>query len=439
MENIEKTIEAVTEAVKNTGAVSEVKFAKMEDSIAKMAEALEAKAAAELEAAKNASILEAKSEGEEEKEEKVIEEYKKELRRGLESQKAASMDMEKVEAGVRLLVKKSGSQITSDVVEKEVSRIITDVKRGFLPVLDIKTMREGVDPDGGYLGRKPEFGGISDRSFDMLAFRSLAQVYRINSESMDFILDDGKPNAYWKGEEGAWGNTNQPQLGEVSIKTGEIYANPKVTLKMIEDGMVDVVSWLNVKSDEAFELKEEEAFMVGTGENDRPHGLFSYDSWANSEVYERDAFRTYSVASAEELENAIIRAYLRLPNRAKRNASWVMNPLTWIVVCQLANGIGEKVLNKQLVVNGAEQTLMGRPVFTSEYAPVMFDADGAIQTGIKGIFVGDLKKVYAVIDRNVKARLVNPYAEQGYVRLESRARIGGGCINFSDGIYISAN
>ena len=283
-------------------------------------------------------------------------------------------------------------------------------------------------------------GAMQVREFDNLNFRNIAFTQTISSESIDFPIDDGLFGATFNGEETTRSDTVTSQIGMVSIKTTELWARPIATLKMLEDSAIDLEAWLSEKTLQAFSLKEEEAFMIGTGLNDRPKGLFTYDAWSDYDVYERNKFATAEIVDDSVLADAIIDAFETLPNIAKANAVYLMNPTTWRVILRLKDGESRYLLNANMLAGGYGRTLYGRPVVLSDYVASMFTISGATVTatsGAKGIACGDMRKTYAIVDRIGLSKIIDNITSMGFVKFGTRKRMGGGAKNFQTCKFIA--
>lgn len=391
----------------------------------------------ELEAEKKASAALFAKQGESKESkasarEKIVSDYEKAFSESLRTK--SKIDQEVFEKAVDIYVKtKMGNTANENDINKVKSEILADAKVVEAPLLELKTLREGVSPDGGYIAKRPELGAVQVREFASLNFRNIAFTQNISSESIDFPIDDGLFAATHYGEESTRSTTDTSQIGKVSIKAGELWAEPVVTLKMIEDSAINITAWISDKTTQIFELKEEEDFMVGTGLNDRAKGLFTYDAWSSSTVYERNKLATLTISAYAELADAIIDLYEILPNRAKANAVYLMHPTTWRAILRLKDGVSRYLLNANMLAAGYGKTLYGRPVVLSDYIAPMFTISGSTVTpisGAKGIACGDMRETYAIVDRIGLTKLTDPYTKKGFVKYASRKRVGGGVKNF---------
>lgn len=412
----------------------EIKSITEELELAKV-ERLEYKTALDLEKKDRAALFAKQGDTKESKEnarKKIVDDYEKSFAEALRTK--SKIDSEVLEKAAELYARvQMGSTANEEDIQKVKSEILSDAKTSDVPLLELKTLREGVNPDGGYVAKRPELGATQVREFASLDFRSVAFTQNISSESIDFPIDDGLFAANHYGEESVRALTDTSQFGKVSIKAGEIWAEPLITLKMIEDSAINITAWISTKTSQAFELIEEQDFMVGTGLNDRAKGLFTYDSWSDETVYERNALATLEIDTDTELADAIIDIYEILPNRAKANAVYLMNPTTWRAILRLKDGVSRYLLNANMLAAGYGKTLYGRPVILSDYILPMFTISKSTVTGIsgvKGIACGDMRETYAIVDRIGLTRLTDPYTQKGFIKYSSRKRVGGGVKNF---------
>ncbi|WP_083809684.1 phage major capsid protein [Candidatus Midichloria mitochondrii] len=69
------------------------------------------------------------------------------------------------------------------------------------------------------------------------------------------------------------------------ILVHELYAQPKVTQRLLDDPRIDIEDWITKKLIDVFARKESDAFIHGDGDG-RPRGILSYQNgteWGNIE------------------------------------------------------------------------------------------------------------------------------------------------------------
>lgn len=141
--------------------------------------------------------------------------------------------------------------------------------------IEAKALSVGSNPDGGYLVPTALSSRIITKIYETSPMRQLATVETIGTEALEIPVDTDEAGAGWVGEEQARPETSTPQVGVQRIPVHELYANPKVTQKFLEDAAINVEAWLAGKIADKFGRTEATAFMVGTGIN-QPRGILTY-------------------------------------------------------------------------------------------------------------------------------------------------------------------
>lgn len=308
-------------------------------------------------------------------------------------------------------------------------RNVTEGKQEF-EVLDkrmaeAKDMSTEVNPQGGYLVR-PEFSDfIVSRMFETSPIRQIANVETIGGKSLTLIIDDDEAAAGWVGEGGTVGETDTPDIGELEIVAHKMYAQPKVTTEMLEDGFFDVENWLQRKVADKFARLENTAFTTGNGVK-KPKGFASYAAWTTAGTYERNKLEQINSGSASaitadgliDLQNSLIEVY-------QANANFVMKRATYGDVMKLKDGDNHYLFNVSLDMN------TGLPTANLLTRPVLFANDmAAVGSNNLPIAYGDFGVGYTIVDRLGITVLRDPYTSKGFVKYFTTKRTGGGVTNF---------
>jgi HK97 family phage major capsid protein len=102
--------------------------------------------------------------------------------------------------------------------------------------------------------------------------RAVANIETISSDAIEYPRDDDEAAAGWVGEQEDRTETGTPKVGMQRIPVHELYANPKVTQKLLEDNAWNVEAWLGNKIGDKFGRVEANAFVAGHGVK-KPRGL----------------------------------------------------------------------------------------------------------------------------------------------------------------------
>lgn len=285
------------------------------------------------------------------------------------------------------------------------------------------------DPDGGYLVPE-EMETTIDRVLGTVStIRSLARVVTISTDTYKKLVNMGGAASGWVGEEAARPETDGPSLREIAINTGELYAMPASTQKMLDDGRIDVAGWLGDEVSVEFAEQEGAAFANGNGVN-KPRGLFQYDKVANASYAwgktgfiasgKADGFLapTASVSPAD----ALIDLYFALKAGYRNGAAWLMSDATMATVRKFKDAQGAFIWAPPTAA-GEVATILGKPVHTD-------DNVDAVSAGAFPVAFGNFQRAYLIVDRAGIRVLRDPFTSKPNVLFYTTKRVGGGIVNF---------
>ena len=132
-------------------------------------------------------------------------------------------------------------------------------------ILEQKALSVGSEANGGYLVTPTMSTEIIKFLYETSPMRQVASVQTIGSDTLEIMVDNGEVNSGWVAETQARPETNTPQLGMRTIPVHEIYANPSITQKLLDDANINVESWLAGKIADKFARDENTAFINGDG------------------------------------------------------------------------------------------------------------------------------------------------------------------------------
>lgn len=263
---------------------------------------------------------------------------------------------------------------------------------------------------GGYL-LTPNMQRIIAGELNNTCFmRKICSVQTISSSALD-VIDDSSFSTSWIGETGTVSDSDVSTLKKTTITAHELVAQPKVSQKMLDDSSINIEEWLAYRLSEQFAQKEEEAFLKGTGDsNNQPNGILNHTT---------DIDKTTSGSSADGGITAkdIVDLYYSLGEQYAGRASFVMPRTAVSAIRMLKDTTSGAYLWQPALLGGAEDTIMGCPVYQSAYMP-------ALAAGSLSIIVGDFK-FYQIVDRTGITVLRDPYTSKPYVRFYTTKRVGG--------------
>lgn len=296
-----------------------------------------------------------------------------------------------------------------------------------------KALSAGSDPDGGYLLPTPTVGRIVKRVYEQSTMRQLANVVTISTDALEGIVDNDEADAGWVSEMGARNDTDTPQVGKYRIEAHEMYAQPKVTQKLIDDAATDVEAWLADKVADKFARVEGNAFWNGNGVG-QPRGLAAYPTaatgdgsraWGTFEHVLTGANGDFHTTKADPLQD-LLGAF---KDQYLQNASFSMRREVRTKIRKLKEATSDRYLWEPSLQAGQPDRLLGYPVRIDQYMPSM-------TTGSLSLAFGDFREAYTIVDRIGVRTLRDPYTAKPYIRFYSTKRTGGGATNFESVKYL---
>ena len=290
-----------------------------------------------------------------------------------------------------------------------------------------KAMSAGSDPDGGYLLPTPTMGRVVSKVYEQSTMRQIATVQTISTDAIEGIVDNGEAGAGWVSEAGARSETASPNVGKWRIEAHEMYAEPRVTQKLLDDSAVDVEAWLAGKIADKFGRVEGLAFWRGTGTG-QPRGLCDYPTaatgddtrpWGTMEHVNTGANGAFHTTKADplfDLQGAFRDVYLQ-------NARFVMRREVRTLVRKLKEATSDRYLWEPSMQAGTPDRLLGYPVSIDQYMP-------ALATGSLSLAFGDFAEAYTIVDRIGIRTLRDPFTAKPFVKFYTTKRTGGGAVNF---------
>jgi HK97 family phage major capsid protein len=282
-------------------------------------------------------------------------------------------------------------------------------------------MSVGSDPDGGYMVT-PTIGQIiTGVQFETSPIRQLADVQTISTDAYEAPRDDDEAAAGWVGEQEDRTETGTPKVGIQRIPVHELYANPKVTQKLLEDNAWNIESWLGNKIGDKFGRTEATAFVVGNGIK-KPRGFLTYASGpyaaGGSGKIEQVAAGTGGTIAWDDLINVMT----ALKEYYLNGAVWLMQRATVGKAMLLKDGEGRYIWQQNQQV-GKPSILLGHEVRQA--------ADmNAVGASALPIAFGNFKIGYTIVDRVGVSTLRDPYTAKPFVQFYTRKRVGGDVTNF---------
>ncbi len=269
----------------------------------------------------------------------------------------------------------------------------------------MNALQIGTDSEGGYLVPDEFERTLVEALEEQNIFRALAHVIQTSSGDRKIPVVASKGTASWVDEEGAIPESDD-SFGQVSIGAYKIGTMIKISEELLADSVFDLEAYISREFARRIGNKEEEAFFAGDGTG-KPTG-----------VLESAQIGVTAAAAAAITADEVFDLYYSLKAPYRKNSVFLMNDSTVKALRKLKDNNGQYLWQPSLTANTPD-TLMGRPVYTSAYMPVL-------EASAKGVVFGDLS-YYWVADRQGRAfkRLGELFAPTGQVGFLATQRVDG--------------
>lgn len=269
-------------------------------------------------------------------------------------------------------------------------------------------LQEGVDTEGGYLVPDEFEQTLVQGLNENTVIRSHAHVITTSSGLHKIPVVASHGSAAWIDEEGAYTESDDV-FGQVQLDAHKVGTIIKVSEELLNDAAFDLESYIRTEFIRRIGDKEEEAFLSGNG-TAKPTGILNATGGGQVGVTTASA----TAITADEL----IDLYYSLKAPYRRNAVWILNDSTVKAIRKLKDSTGNYLLQPALK-DGEVSTILGRPYFTSAFAP-------EIAAGAKTIIFGDLSYYWIGDRQGISFKRLNElYAGNGQVGFLASKRLDG--------------
>ena len=305
---------------------------------------------------------------------------------------------------------------TGEETEPTTGRATASYKRAFWDAMRLNAspmevrnaLSEGVDSEGGYLVPDEFEHTLVQSLAEQDIMRGLANVIQTTSGDRKIPVVSTHGSAGWL-DEGKPYTESDETFSQVTLSAFKLGTFLKISEELLGDSVFDVEAYLAAEFARRIGAAEEEAFLVGDGKG-KPTGIFDATGGGISDVTTAKA----ADITADELID--LHYSLRAPYRAR--AVWLMNDATVKTVRKLKDNQGQYLWQPALTA-GAPDMILGKPVYTSTFAP-------EIKAGAKTVAFGDLS-YYWIADRQGRSfkRLNELFATSGQVGFLASQRLDG--------------
>lgn len=290
-------------------------------------------------------------------------------------------------------------------------------------------------PDSGFGVPEEIAAQIQKLELTFSPMRRFARVRTVGTDRPETLINTRGVTTGWVGEVQARPNTGTDQLAVVTPSMGEIYANPSVTQRIIDDVFYNLEAYITESVAEVFAANEGAAFATGDGLN-KPRGMLTYPTSALADAtrpfgtiqrLNTGVAGDFAAANKGDILVQLVHS-LRAPYR--QGAAWWMNSATLSKVRQLKDGqglylwrggVGNQIGSQNLA--GQPDTLLGYPIAEDENMPDI--AANSLSIGF-----GNFMRAYEIDDHRVGVRMLrDPITQKGFVNFYTTKRVGGGLTN----------
>ena len=236
-------------------------------------------------------------------------------------------------------------------------------------------LQEGTDNLGGYLvpteWDERLITGLNEENI----MRQLGTSITTSGERKITIAGT-KPAAAWI-DEGAALIFSDTTFGQATLDAHKLQVGIKVTNELLYDSMFDLETYIINEFTQAMSNAEEDAFLNGAAtDTSKPTGLFVTAS--------ADSTTVVTTAGASIAADDIISLVYKLKRPYRKNAAFIMNDSVIAAIRKLKDNNQAFIWQAGLAA-GEPPTLLGYPVYTSEYMP-------EIASGNIAVLFGDFQK-----------------------------------------------
>lgn len=284
-------------------------------------------------------------------------------------------------------------------------------------------MSVGTNSDGGYIAPIEWDRQVRKAELVVNPMRRLATVITTSVGEFSTVWNNGAWGSGWVGETATRPATSTAALSSLTFPSGEIYANPSVTQRLLDDGQIDMEAWLASEIAAEFTKQESIAFISGNGTN-KPFGLLSYVTGGAADGRHPGGNLTVvnsGNASTIPTTDVLVDFAYSLPSPYRSGATWLMNSTTAASISKMKDGQGNYIWREGLMT-GQPATLLGYPVEIDEGMP-------ALAAGNLPIAFGNFSRGYLINDRLGIRTLRDPYTNKPYVSFYTTKRVGAGVLD----------
>ncbi|MCL2604316.1 MAG: phage major capsid protein [Defluviitaleaceae bacterium] len=273
--------------------------------------------------------------------------------------------------------------------------------RGISNVLSV-----GEDTSGGYLVPEEFANELIIALEEQNIFRQIARIVRTSSDKLKVPVATAVGTASWIDENEVIPES-ESTFSQITLNAYKLGTMMRSSTELVEDSAFNIQSYIAQEFARRIGSREEEAFCLGDGTG-KPTGIFGGTGGAQEGA---------SATTTINFDNMIDLFYSLKPPYRNR-AVFLVNDSTMKVLRKIKSGDGQYIWQPS-VKEKTPDTILGRPVYVSPYAPEM--AEDAYPVAF-----GDFNYYWIADRRDIRFRVLNElYAERDQIGFFATERIDG--------------
>ncbi|WP_190941561.1 phage major capsid protein [Paracoccus yeei] len=244
---------------------------------------------------------------------------------------------------------------------------------------ELKALAVNAPSTGGILAPDSVSTTILEKVVELSPIRQLSTVIKMSGPAIKLPRLVDNVDLAITTEQGTKPD-DEPSFEEITLEPFLAGVSIPITFSMMEDSEVNLDAYITGHVAKRLAKKEEGWFINGDGTL-APEGVMSATT----------GIEVFQGGNAMVTANDLVSMFYELPQAHSSNGAWLMNPQTVAHIRRLANTQGD-YLWQQGIAAGQPATLLGRPVYMSDFMPEMTPTSTPI-------LFGDFAFGYTIADR----------------------------------------
>lgn len=280
--------------------------------------------------------------------------------------------------------------------------------------LEVKSLSAHVDSESGFLITSRMSDHI-ERELELASpLRRIASVAQISTDALEIIDETSVMQSGWTEFVTDFNKSTDIRLKKNIIPVHEIFAQPRVTQKILDDPRIDIEEWLSKKLIDVFTREENMAFLAGDGKG-KPKGLLRA-AFTNHEIVVDTGTKGQITA------DSIMKLFYSLKETHASRAKFLMSRNVLQAIRMLKDTASGRYLWQPSFALNAPDTLLGAEVVECAEMPTMVE-------GAYAVALADFKEAYQIVDRRDIRVLRDPYTDKPFIKYYATKRVGGAVNN----------